>query len=59
MREAIRIGPLRVSIRLSAGAAPRAVELLVAEQVQSVAVTDGWASFEMESVGSHEVAVLA
>ena len=59
VREAIRIGPLRVSIRLPAGAAPRAVELLVAEQVRSVAVTDRWASFELESIGSHEVAVLA
>ncbi len=58
-RQTIPVGPLRVSIRLPSGASPRAVELLVADQVHSVALTDRWASFEVESIGSHEVAVLA
>jgi hypothetical protein len=59
MRETIPVGPVKVSIRMPAGARPRAVELLVADQVQSVALSDRWASFELESLGSHEVAVLA
>ena len=58
-REAIRVGPLQVSIKLPSGVSGRAVELLVADQVQSVAVSGGWASFELESIGSHEVVVLA
>jgi len=58
LQETIPIGPLEVSAKLPAGAAPRAVELLVADQVHTVALANGWASFEIESIASHEVAVL-
>ncbi len=57
-RRTIPVGPLRVSIQLPSGAAPRAVELLVADQVHTVALAGRWASFEIESIASHEVAVL-
>ena len=58
LQETIPIGPLEISIQLPSGAAPRAVELLVADQVHTVAVNGRWASFEIESIASHEVAVL-
>jgi len=58
-RRTIPVGPLQVSIRLPSGMASRSVELLVADQVHSVALRGGWASFEVESIASHEVAVLA
>ena len=59
LQETIPVGPVQVSIQLPAGGSARAVELLVADQVQSVALNGRWASFELESIGSHEVAVLA
>ena len=58
LQETIPVGPLQVSIQMPSGASPRAVQLLVADQVHSVALRGGWATFELESIESHEVAVL-
>ena len=58
LQATIPIGPLQVSIQLPSGAAPRAVEFLVADQVRTITLAGRWASFEIESIASHEVAVL-
>ena len=56
--ELIRVGPLRVRVRVPSVVRGDRVRLLVAERPVASAMRDGWVQFELPSVLDHEVAVL-
>ena len=58
VHELIRVGPLRVRVKLPEGVRGKYVRLLVAERTLSPTVAKGWAQFEIPSVLDHEVAVV-
>jgi len=57
--EFIRVGPLRVSVRVAAGASRVSARLLVASGEPRVSVQNGMATFTIEGVLDHEVVVLS
>ena len=56
--ELIPVGPVKVRIRLPAGAANSTAQLLVSKGTRPVSVSAGIASFEVGSILDHEVVVL-
>lgn len=56
--ELIPIGPVRVRVRLPDDVRGRQIRLLVSSHKPAVTVADRWASFELESILDHEVAVI-
>jgi hypothetical protein len=58
IHELIPIGPLSVKVRLPEGVRARGARMLVAGGSAKPKVAGGWASFTIESVLDHEVAVI-
>jgi len=58
VHELIRVGPLRVGIRLPQGVRGRSVRSLVSNRKFSAKVTNGWSRFEVPSLLDREVAVV-
>jgi hypothetical protein len=56
--ELIRVGPFKVKVRLPQGTARPSARLLVAGRQQPVRPDGGMASFDVESILDHEVAVI-
>jgi len=56
--ELIRVGPFKVKVRLPQGTARPSASLLVAGRQPRVNVDGGMASFDVESILDHEVAVI-
>ena len=57
--ELLAVGPVRVRLRLPEDVRGRDVRLLVSGRTPAVEVRDGWASFQLDSILDHEVAVIA
>jgi hypothetical protein len=58
LHELIRVGPLRIRVKLPESVRGKYARLLVAERTLSPATSKGWAQFEIPSVLDHEVAVV-
>lgn len=58
VEELIAIGPLEVQVQIPDGFRADSVKCLVSERARPVRVANGWASFEVDSILDHEVAVL-
>jgi len=56
--ELIPVGPIRVGVKLSAGARASRVRLLVAEKVVDTTVRAGWAYVELPTISDHEVLMI-
>ena len=56
--EYIAVGPLEVKVRLPRHVNGRSAKFLVSRATPKVAVSDGWATFEVRSVLDHEVVVI-
>jgi hypothetical protein len=56
--ELIPVGPITVRVGVSAGLRPGSVRLLVSGGKPPLSVADGWATFRVDSILDHEVAVL-
>jgi hypothetical protein len=56
--ELIRVGPLKVRVRLPAGVRGNHVQLLVSKTSTKAAVKNGWLHFDVPTILDHEVAVI-
>ncbi len=56
--ELIAIGPLRVAVRLPAGARRSSVELMVSKRPVRATVQNGWLRFDVPQIRDHELAVI-
>jgi Hypothetical glycosyl hydrolase 6 len=56
--ELIAVGPMRVRVRLPEDVRGRDVRLLVSGRTPALAIRDGWAGFQLDSILDHEVAVI-
>ena len=58
VHEFIPVGPLRVKIQLPSSVRAKNLQLLVSQKKPPVAVRNGWAQFEVQSVLDHEVVIV-
>jgi hypothetical protein len=56
--ELIRVGPFQVSVRLPSTVRARSAQLLVAGGTRALRVSNGMATFTIDSILDHEVAVI-
>jgi hypothetical protein len=59
MDELIRVGPLKVKVKLPVGIPGRTAKFLVSTGTSAITTSQGWAEFEIQSVLDHEVVVIA
>jgi hypothetical protein len=57
--ELISVGPFHIQVALPKDIRARNVRLLVSGNKHRLTTREGWASFEIESILDHEVAVLS
>jgi hypothetical protein len=58
IHELIPVGPLRVRVQLPSDVTNRKLRLLVSERRTAIAMKNGWANFELNSLLDHEVVVI-
>jgi hypothetical protein len=58
VHELIAVGPHMVTVQLPAGVAGQSIQFLVSEKDGDLAITDGWARFQIPAILDHEVVVI-
>ena len=58
LEELIPVGPVKVRVRLPEGMHPRRLRLLVSAAKPALKAPGGWATFSIDSILDHEVAVI-
>jgi hypothetical protein len=59
MDELIQVGPFKVKLKLPSGVAGRSARLTVSAAGLAIAVSNGWATFEVKSILDHELVLIS